>query len=661
MNSRHQVSNGITHSQELEKAIGVAMDHARRTRTRVALIVKAVTKDQLEEFANKRGGVYIDATSTTDRADRISAVLGSEQPLISMQLAHRPDLGLLAAVAGTITAGGLLVLGFYAPREPSQFSHSSRRLLRLAAQLAARFPNGIILADELPGHVKMGPCPGPSNPAKPPTPNPKAITEQAALLAKACAHLGAHQGGCLVIRGRRGRGKSTLLARIAQHLEQCGAQFQITAMHQSALQVYQQRTQSTSARYVSPEKAVSMAPAVLLVEEASTFALSRLQSYLERCRHVILCTTTEGYEMSGRALDIRLLTDGVRHEKPFLQLEASQPWRWAEDDPLEQFLDAILLNRTDSIVTTELVAADFTHFNLAKECTIRPVPQEELHKDDELLSSVHGLLLESHYQTTPKDLEHLLDARTAQLWIQEINNVVVGVLLLEFEGPIAPALHQAVMSRSRRLPHQLLPQLLAQTANVSCALHRRYIRIIRIAVIQPLRRQGLATALLGRVTAQMTKPVDAIGASFAADAHTIAFWENQGYTEFHRGFRANPRTGKNAVAVLRSFDSATQRTLECAADINRDNERARQAAGNLTLNTPPESISGNADTVLSEQDFQLLQRFAAGQRSQHDTFAALQRLSTSNNEDVPLRGSLSHRQHESELRRFVQQWLDSAN
>ena len=77
-------------------------------------------------------------------------------------------------------------------------------------------------------------------------------------------------------------------------------------------------------------------------------------------------------------------------------------------------------------------------------------------------------------------------------------------------------------------------------------------------LIQELRRHGLATALLANVTTRMTTPVDAIGASFAADGHTIAFWKNQGYTEFHRGFRANPRTGRNAVAMLRSFDPTTR-------------------------------------------------------------------------------------------------------
>ena len=662
MNSRHRPSNGIAHPGELEQAAGSAMRHARHSGTRAALIVEGASKGWMEEFACEQGATYLDDTSTTDRADRIRAVLGSEQQLVVMQLAHQPDLGLLAAVAGTVVAGGLLILGIDAPRQPLQQSHSSQRLLRLADQLAGRFPGRLVLKQYLPVVTKAAPTPGLLDQRMPHTPNPDAILEQGALLAKACAHLDTHRGGCLVVRGRRGRGKSTLLARIAMHLEQRGALFQITAMHESALQVYRQHMQSTTVRYVSPENAISTPPDILLVEEASSFALSKLQTYLAKCHHVILCTTTEGYEMSGRALDIRLLANVAGYKKPVLQLEALQPWRWAEDDPLEQFLDALLLSRSDSAVAARDMKACLSTPDPAAHCTVRHVSQEQLQNNEALLGTVHALLLEAHYQTSPKDLEHLLDAPTVQLWVQQVNNIVVGVLLLELEGPIEPALHEAIMARTRRLPHQLLPQLLAQTANVSHALHKRYARVIRIAVIKQLRRQGLATALLGSVTARVAKSVDAIGASFAADAHTVAFWKSQGYTEFHRGFRANPRTGRNAVAMLRSFNFTTQQTLQCAADINRDNESARQtAAANATDHALSQQTTRSEQTLINWQDRQLLQRFAAGQRNQHDSFAALQRLFRLSRQDMPRPGSVGRRQHELELRRLVQLWIDNTN
>ena len=200
MNSRHQVSNVITQPGELETAAGIAMGNARQCGTRALLVVQGVSEIWLKKLAGEPGAVYVDAQSTTDRADRISAVLGSEQQLVIIQLAHRPDLGLLAAVAGTIVAGGLLIVGTHTPLQTSQQSHSSQRLLRLAGQLAARFPGRVISMDCLSAAAE-GPSSCVSNQPLPRTTNRNAITEQAALLTKACAHLDAHPGGCIVVRG----------------------------------------------------------------------------------------------------------------------------------------------------------------------------------------------------------------------------------------------------------------------------------------------------------------------------------------------------------------------------------------------------------------------------------------------------------------------------
>ena len=103
----------------------------------------------------------------------------------------------------------------------------------------------------------------------------------------------------------------------------------------------------------------------------------------------------------------------------------------------------------------------------------------------------------------------------------------------------------------------------------------------------------------------------------------MAFWASQGYTLFHRGFRKNPRTGKQAVAVIRPLNSHAQMVCDQAVFIFDDNERARrkQNAG-----VSQERKSPPTDAVLSPFDMQLLQRFAAGERTLNDTVAAVERL-----------------------------------
>jgi len=367
MNPSRKINNVISEHLELTQATRIAMTNARRNGTRALLLVQDIPFGWLEDFACNEGSAYVDSQSSTDRADRISAALGAEQLMITMQLASRPDLGLLAAVAGTLVAGGVLILGLSSGEQ----SHSSQRLLRLVKQLAVRFPDRIFSTNYVPvadrtsyrekkqtywaGTQLEGIeglntefTPKLSNAKFAQKPNPLAVAEQNKLLLRACAHLETHSSGCLLIKGRRGRGKSTLLARTAMHLEHRSAQFRVTAMHESALKTYRHHKQFDDARFISPENAVSTPPAILLVEEASSFALAMLQTYLATCPHVVFCTTTEGYEASGRALDIRLLNDVARYAKPVLQLRALQPWRWAADDPLEQFLDALLLVPTDS-------------------------------------------------------------------------------------------------------------------------------------------------------------------------------------------------------------------------------------------------------------------------------------------------------------------------
>jgi len=237
-----------------------------------------------------------------------------------------------------------------------------------------------------------------------------------------------------------------------------------------------------------------------------------------------------------------------------------------------------------------------------------------------------------------------------------LNDNLVGVLLIEIEGSIDPVLHPDILSRSRRLPNQLLPQLLAQTADRSDALHKRYARVLRIAVTQQWRRQGLATALLGKVDFSMAKAVDAVGASFAADSHTLAFWKKLGFIEFHRGYRANPRTGRRAVSVLRSMDVTISNTLTRASQISKDNEDARETAFSQT-GAPEGVISHAAQSTLSELDKQLLTRFAKGERSQHDTQAALQRLYAVHRKPFLVTPKPAKR-YENEMKQFVQQCID---
>ncbi|MFK7993463.1 MAG: GNAT family N-acetyltransferase [Granulosicoccus sp.] len=682
MNSRLRISNQL----DLVRQAQICRTQAADRGTRAFLVVISPPEGWLEQFAQLCQCELLPCDSNIDRADRISAYLGSERYVAIVQTGPRPDLGLIAAVAGTIKAGGILIIGTSGSPEqlpindhngektsaPPASSHSIQRFENLAALTALAFPDTVRCIEIQPqggkaafatqaDRIEM-----PDDDSYKPRStafNTHAFAEQNRLLAQASKHLADHDDSCIVIKGRRGRGKSSLLARLALHLSDIGIDFRITALHESALSAFHQHASQLAKHYLSPESACTASVDVLLVDEAASLSFKQLQRFLTHFKQLVFCTTIDGYEASGRAFDVRMLSDWAHTSKPLLQLEAKQPWRWAKNDALEHFTDHLLLNKV-VVPQHQLIRYPRDRAKAhAAQCQLTHVSQHELTGDENLLASVHSLLHSTHYQTTTKDLEHLLDAPTVQLWIQKLDEAVVGVLVLEREGDIPACLHDAILARKRRLPNQLLPQLLAQTANQSDALGKRYVRILRLAVNSDLRRQKLASRLVQTVTAEYLRPhtlsghtqtqpgVDAIGASFAADDCSLGFWRSLGFIEFHRGFRANPRTGKRAVAIMQSFEPLLSDTLFTASDIHRDNELARQSA--VVASPPPATSSPKA-----ERDRQLLQRFAAGQRSYHDTYASLRRLSNQIDLSLVQQAGQSVRQYELELRNHVQLWLD---
>ena len=179
---------------------------------------------------------------------------------------------------------------------------------------------------------------------------------------------------------------------------------------------------------------------------------------------------------------------------------------------------------------------------------------------------------------------------------------MLAAALVGIEAGLPRSLHAAVLARRRRPPHRLLPTLLGQSADSDVALSAACARVIRIAVHPDARRRGLGSRLLDAVVRDTTEAVEAVGASFGADAATLAFWSDNGFSAFHRGFRRNPRSGRHSVAVLRAGSRRTARALAEAAAIHRDNRRAAEprespATGTADPRTRPASAHGASRTT----------------------------------------------------------------
>jgi tRNA(Met) C34 N-acetyltransferase TmcA len=154
--------------------------------------------------------------------------------------------------------------------------------------------------------------------------------------------------------------------------------------------------------------------------------------------------------------------------------------------------------------------------------------------------------------------------------------------------------------------------------------------------------------------------IDAIGASFANDTASVEFWRENGYTTFHKGYRKNPRTGEQAIAVLRSKGPLVSRSLGTAAQIINDNQAWLLATASSTEFEPKCVLSKPQSDLISELTFdtqpndqQLLEQFCKGFRSFHDTYAAISRLSQNHPISLQQSEGVSRKRFEKALREQV--------
>ena len=604
--SRHLVSN----HQELTLITSLGFTNTENALHRVLIVIELAPAGWLKRYAESQKIICVSSDTGTDQSDRITALLGSEHHILAYEITDPMDASLLAALAGTVTFSGVLILAvpfalsragltasvknnshLIKQQSPARcrFTH---RFIRQIEAAENNHPSNIVIASYQPppfnnnnneeeAHGALNRSLTTAHDRAPDLALSLAREEQDLLFRSARAALALDQSVCISIVGKRGRGKSALTARIANCLNDAKTPYRITAVHGSALSTFHKMTNHTSADYFVPTQRLGQCVIdTLLVDEASNISLALLRDLMTRCKRLILCTTVEGYESSGRAFELRLKQPIKHNFESHLELRPTQPWRWLVDDPIESVISSLVLNESENIVQpTYQPSSRSDDVNAAAKLqnsfTIRQITQQDLLNNEQELQRIFTLLRNTHYQTTVKDLQHLLDGKELFIWVLEDldSQCLLGVLVLTLERGIEHSLHTAILQKQRRLPHHLLAQLLTQTANSTDHLSCSFARVVRISVAREARRQGIGSKLLAHVEneliAEGSSPITAkaIGASFANDTTSSEFWRSNGYTTFHNGFRKNPRTGEQAIAVLKSKDAIVSQVLQSASMI----------------------------------------------------------------------------------------------
>ncbi|WP_415894932.1 tRNA(Met) cytidine acetyltransferase TmcA [Neptuniibacter sp. PT34_22] len=369
-----------------------------------------------------------------------------------------------------------------------------------------------------------------------------------------------------VITADRGRGKSVALGIAAAQLS--GLDFQdilVTAPEQSSVDEvfsmahqllpdydYQLGKLSHSdhcIRYVTPEQALQEQGEgqVLLVDEAAAIPVPVLSKLLQRFPRIAFASTIHGYEGTGQGFAVRFKQVLEKHAPNAKSLHLNQPIRWASNDPLEQLTFNLLLLNAEPAAAEDLKRT----FQSIADCQIEKLDRDQLAEDYQTLTQLFGLLVLAHYRTSPGDLRVLLDSPNLHIWLMKVGGQVAGAALVAKEGPLPEELVDDIWSGKRRPRGHLLPQTLVGQEGAKDAALLKAGRIMRIAIHPALQHKGLGRALLSTVSdSAKSAGWDYLGASFAASAELISFWQHCGFETVRMGSTRDSVSGCHAALVL---------------------------------------------------------------------------------------------------------------
>ena len=529
-----------------------------------------------------------------------NALLGSETDNVVFDAWCGFHPSAFAALAGTIRAGGLLVLltpaldhwpqfddPDYQRMDVPGFSHSpERRFLRYLAQGLRHDEQVLRVAPDRP--LPDLPDPGPV--VQPGARQPdECLTEEQAQAVAAVEHVvHGHRNRPLVLCADRGRGKTSALGiACARLLRQQVSPILVTAPLLRNIEPLFQRAaellpdvqrqagilswRGGSIRYLAPDHLLGNLPVarLLLVDEAAALPAPLLSKMLDHYHRLVFTTTVHGYEGTGRGFALRFQAELSQRMPHWRSMTLLAPVRWAQGDPLEQSLNRLLLLEADAHLDPVFRQAGRMIPALGEPGIDSPdrepgpsmemLDREQLLSEPTLLAQLFGLLVLAHYRTTPDDLRLMLDGPNMRIAVLWENSVAVGVVLFAAEGQLESTLVEAMRQGMRRPRGHLLPQtVLAQTGCASLLSLAGW-RIVRIAVHPALQRSGRGLQSLRWLAEQAVgQGVDYLGSSFGATPGLIEFWHRAGFMPLCLGTRRDAASGAHALVVLQPLTSRTR-------------------------------------------------------------------------------------------------------
>ncbi len=523
----------------------------------------------------------------------------------------------LAALAGTLQAGSWLLLLVPSWESWSQLADADSLRWSESPQPipAPRFISRLQQLLQADNRVVIWRQPEPLRLSPPATsPDWQAdISQQQHLL----NHLLTSQPGIHVLTAARGRGKSALAGMlVARWPGRC----LVTAPAKVSGEVLAQFA-GDKFQFLAPDGLLALTAAQrpaadwLIVDEAAAIPAPLLQRLTGLYPRVLLVTTVQGYEGTGRGFLLKFCD--ALPDCHYWQLES--PLRWAAEDPLESFIAQALL------FDDRVAAAD------RQPLQLQALETDDWQQQPTLMAALYQLLTSAHYRTSPLDLRRMMDAPGMHFSALLQGEHVQGALWLVDEGGLSAELAAAVWAGRRRPRGNLVAQSLAAHAGLMLAPQLKSARISRIAISAALRGQGLGQRLVTQCKTQCAGR-DFISVSFGFTPPLWRFWQRCGFRLVRIGSQREASSGcYTAMALLPLSQAGRQLAEQATRRLAREGYWLQRLLDDNQLPLSREKVPD-----IDEDDWRELAGFAWGLRPYEASLAALGRLISQPGACLPL-------------------------
>ncbi|WP_288789625.1 GNAT family N-acetyltransferase [uncultured Enterobacter sp.] len=426
--------------------------------------------------------------------------------------------------------------------------------------------------------------------------------------------------GVAAVTAPRGRGKSALAGMLLNGIRGNAV---VTAPAKGATDVIA-RFAGEYFHFMAPDALLAspLHADWLIVDEAAAIPGPLLEMLVTRFPRVLLTTTVQGYEGTGRGFLLKFCArfSGLR------RYTLSTPVRWAAGCPLERIVaNALLFD--DALIDRKPEG----------EVCLRSLEPRAWESDPARVASVYELLCAAHYRTSPLDLRRMMDAPGQHFAVAHAGADIAGALWLVEEGGLTPELSRAVWAGFRRPRGNLVAQSLAAHGGSPLAATLQGRRVSRIAVHPHRQREGIGQRLIRSASGE-----DYLSVSFGFTDELWRFWQQCGFVLVRIGSHREASSGcYTAMALLPLSEAGHQLCEQAHQRLCRD-MRVLSAWNGEKI-----PVTDAWEATLNSDDWLELAGFAFAHRAFSTSVAALTRLLSAVEMPLPaLRGKMEGHTHD---------------